>query len=399
MPKVLSPRALRPGLAGVSILAGVVLFAAPAPAGATPFTVATEQLVVQLGQSRETDPASVLVGIPGPVPELLPGQRWSTDLPTVEAAEVETELSKTPGVNYVSPVQEVEAAGLVVPDNPCYNETCGPTKPVTVENPFAGAGATIVHPNGQSDLWAVHASQAWGITTGSAGVLVAVLDTGVDPNQPQLKGRVIVGPDVCLDDRPLCASPYDNNGHGTFVTGIIAAADNDGIGIASLGWDTKVIDIKVLDDSGAGNSMDEATGIYDAVAAGARVINLSLQNQPCNENPSDCGPTRTKKKRLSTLSRTGSWWWQRPGTTPRALRTNRSTRRRTRACCRSRPAPTREPLIRSTVVPTWISLSTEMLPISRHPGSTSCLRGTTAIMRWTVVPRWLLRMCRLRRRS
>jgi subtilisin family serine protease len=295
LPKVLSPRALRPGLAGVSILAGVVLFAAPAPAGATPFTVATEQLVVQLGQSRETDPASVLVGIPGPVPDLLPGQRWSTDLPTVEAAEVETELSKTPGVNYVSPVQEVEAAGLVVPDNPCYNETCGPTKPVTVENPFAGAGATIVHPNGQSDLWAVHASQAWGITTGSAGVLVAVLDTGVDPNQPQLKGRVIVGPDVCLDDRPLCASPYDNNGHGTFVTGIIAAADNDGIGIASLGWDTKVIDIKVLDDSGAGNSMDEATGIYDAVAAGARVINLSLQNQPCNENPSDCGPNQDEE--------------------------------------------------------------------------------------------------------
>ena len=48
-------------------------------------------------------------------------------------------------------------------------------------------------------------SQAWGITTGSAGDLVAVLDTGVDPNQPQLKGKVIIGPDVCADDRPSVA--------------------------------------------------------------------------------------------------------------------------------------------------------------------------------------------------
>jgi subtilisin family serine protease len=294
--KVLSRRVLRAGLAGVSILAGVVLFASPAPAGATPHTVATEQLVVQLDQKDEMDPSSILTGLPGPVPQLLPGQRWSTDLPTVEAAYVQDHLSRAAGVNYVSPVEEVQAAGLVVPDNPCYNETCGPTKPVTVENPNAGAGATIVHPNGQSDLWAVHASQAWGFTTGSANDLVAVLDTGVDPNQPQLKGKVIVGPDVCVDDRPLCASPYDNNGHGTFVTGIIAATDNDGLGIASLGWDTKVIDIKVLDDTGAGNSMDEATGIYDAVAAGAKVINLSLQNQPCNENASDCGPNQDEEQ-------------------------------------------------------------------------------------------------------
>ena len=69
------------------------------------------------------------------------------------------------------------------------------------------------------------------------------------------------GPDVCADDRPRCASPGDNNGHGTFVTGLIAASTNDGTGIASLGWATRVIDIKVLDDDGQGNTMDEATGI------------------------------------------------------------------------------------------------------------------------------------------
>jgi subtilisin family serine protease len=294
LPKLLSRGATQCGLVGLTLLAGVALFASPAPAGATPYNVATEQIVVQLGQSALRNPASLLSGLPGAVPQVLPGQRWSTDLPDAEAADVEMELSRQAGVNYVSPVQAVEAADLV-PNNPCYDQTCGPTKPVTVENPFAGAGATIVHPNGQTDLWAVHAATAWGITTGSPNDLVAVLDTGVDPNQPQLKGKVIIGPDVCADDRPLCASPYDKNGHGTFVTGIIAAATNDGIGIAGLGWNTKVIDIKVLDDTGSGNSMDEATGIYDAVSAGAKVINLSLESEPCNVDPSDCGPNQDEE--------------------------------------------------------------------------------------------------------
>ena len=60
--------------------------------------------------------------------------------------------------------------------------------------------------------------------------------------------------------------------------------------MASLGWETRALDIKVLDDQGNGNTMDEATGIYDAVAAGARVINLSLTNEPCSMAPTDCGP-------------------------------------------------------------------------------------------------------------
>jgi len=237
----------------------------------------------------------VLARLPGPVPQLLPGRRWSTDLPAVEAAAVSAELSSAPGVDYVSSVGEVSAAG-VVPNNPCYSASCGPTQPVVVEDPALGAGMTIVHPDGQTDMWAVDASQAWGITKGSSHIVVAVLDTGVDPVQRQLVGKVIVGPDVCKDDMPLCATPYDHNGHGTFVTGLIAAATNDGIGIAGLGWNTMVLDIKVLDDNGNGNTMDEATGIYDAVAAGARVINLSSTNEPCSANASSCGPNEDQEQ-------------------------------------------------------------------------------------------------------
>ncbi|MGC8626427.1 MAG: S8 family serine peptidase [Acidimicrobiales bacterium] len=269
-------------------LGAVVLFASPAPKGATAYKVVSEQLVVQLSSREEAHPASVLEDLPGGTPQLLPGHRWSMDLPAEEAAAVEAQLSAERGVNYVSPVQAVHAA--LVPNNPCYDSTCGPTSPVIVENPSAGPGATIVHPNGQTDLWNINAPEAWSITTGSPNVLVAVLDSGVDAAHPQLVGKVVIGPDVCRADDPLCASPNDNYHHGTAVAGIIAAATNDGIGMAGLGWDTKVLSIKVLDDEGDGNTMDVATGIYDAVNAGARVINMSFSNEPCSTSPSDCGP-------------------------------------------------------------------------------------------------------------
>ena|GEM_PF-1348020 len=290
-------------LAGLAGVLSVSWFASPAPAGAASYHVANERLVIQLSVRAESDPASLLVGLPGPVPELLPGRRWAVEVPAAEAGALEQRLSFAKGVDYVSSVAPVQAASVVlpnaseehatagvVPNNPCYDHSCGPTKPVVVEDPALGAGMTIVHPNGQTDFWAVGASTAWGVTKGSPSDLVAVLDTGVSAHQVQLDGKVIVGPDVCRRDRPLCKSPYDQNGHGTFVSGLIAAATNDGIGIAGLGWDTKVLDIKVLDDSGNGNTMDEATGIYDAVDAGAKVINLSSTNEPCTVNSSACGP-------------------------------------------------------------------------------------------------------------
>ena len=279
----------RAWLAGAAFLGCAAILAGPAPAGASVFHAATEALIIQLGRSAEERPASLLSDLPGPVPQLLPGRRWVTQLPDLEAAAVEDELASRHGVDYVSPVAAVRAAG-VVPDNPCYDASCGPSKPVIVEDPALGPGMTIVHPNGQTDMWAVGASQAWAVTKGSSKVIVAVLDTGVDPDQVQLEHRVIVGPDVCADDRPLCKSPYDQNGHGTFVSGLISAATNDGVGIAGLGWNTRVYDVKVLDDSGNGNTMDEATGIYDAVNYGAKVINLSSTNAPCSVDPTACGP-------------------------------------------------------------------------------------------------------------
>ena len=119
----------------------------------------------------------------------------------------------------------------------------------------------------------IQADKAWDITTGDPDILVAVVDTGADMSHPDLQGKVVAGWDFVNDD----ADPSDDNGHGTHVTGIIAAVTNNGIGIAGVGYNTRVLAVKVLSSSGAGYYSKVAQGITYAADHGARVINLSLR--------------------------------------------------------------------------------------------------------------------------
>jgi subtilisin family serine protease len=283
------------------VVATCALLASPAPAGATAYRVATEEIVFQLPPASEADAAALIAELPGRLPQPQPADRWSTTLPLVEAAFAERILSRPGGADYVSPVGQVHAtSAAVVPDNPCYSSQCGPLRPVVVDNPEVGANATTVHPNGQTDLWpsAINAPAAWAVTKGSPNIVVAVLDTGTDYYHQQLTDKVIVAPPVCKADLEDCSSAMDYNGHGTFVAGIIAADTNDGVGIAGLGWNTKVLDVKVLGDDGHGNTLDEANGIYAAVDDGARVINISSSNSPCGPTvaPIDCGPNTDQER-------------------------------------------------------------------------------------------------------
>lgn len=105
----------------------------------------------------------------------------------------------------------------------------------------------------------------------ATGVLVAVLDSGVDADHPDLRGAIQVGPDF------NSGSPgVDLNGHGTNVAGIIAAIGDNGTGIEGAAPGATVLSLRVLDAQGQGNTLQVAKGIDAAVAAGARVINISL---------------------------------------------------------------------------------------------------------------------------
>ncbi len=155
-----------------------------------------------------------------------------------------------------------------------------------------------------SYLSLIQAPQAWDVTTGSSSVIVAVLDSGIDITQPDIAGSVWTNPlevldgrdddnDGCVDDLhgcnfvapasadPSCANSSgpsidDDNGHGTFVSGIIAGTANNNLGISGVAPGVKILPVKILDCKGGGTAADAAKGILYAAKVGARVANISF---------------------------------------------------------------------------------------------------------------------------
>ncbi len=131
----------------------------------------------------------------------------------------------------------------------------------------------------QWGLEMVHAQEAWPTSTG-VGAVVAVIDTGVQRDHPDLGGRLVGGFDYVGDD-PIeggdeDSDPTDGNGHGTHVTGIVVANRDNSEGITGVAPGARVMPIRVLDDNGEGYADDTIKGIDYAIDHGAHVINLSL---------------------------------------------------------------------------------------------------------------------------
>ena len=114
----------------------------------------------------------------------------------------------------------------------------------------------------------------WDITKGIDDTVIAVVDTGVDLDHPDLRKRLTNGYNV-IEDNDF---PDDDNGHGTHVSGIIASETNNREGVAGITWYNKIMPIKAVGVEGYGTSFDIAKGIIWAVDHGADVINMSLGN-------------------------------------------------------------------------------------------------------------------------
>src|SRR5579862_1492614 len=105
-------------------------------------------------------------------------------------------------------------------------------------------------------LQRISAPEAWAITKGSPTVLVAVLDTGADFTHQDLVGQIV-------DSHNFVGSgpATDGNGHGTHTAGTVAAKTDNGIGVASLGYNTRLLIGKVVDNTGQGDALTVAEGI------------------------------------------------------------------------------------------------------------------------------------------
>jgi subtilisin family serine protease len=154
-----------------------------------------------------------------------------------------------------------------------------PCAPVSTSYESGGAPSTSF-PNDpllgkQWGLKQINAAGAWAHGALGAGAVIAVVDTGVDLNHPDLKDRLVPGADL-VSGQACTPGAQDLNGHGTHVAGIAAASTNNGIGGAGTAPLAKIMPVRVLDAAGSGSTTDIAAGIRYAADNGAQVVNLSL---------------------------------------------------------------------------------------------------------------------------
>ncbi len=118
----------------------------------------------------------------------------------------------------------------------------------------------------------VDAERAWDVTTGNSNIVIAILDTGIDLDHPDLQSGIINGYDFVNND----SNANDGNMHGTACASIAAGRSNNGIGVAGVCWDCSLMPVKVLSDQGYGDFDDIINGVVWASDNGAHVISMSL---------------------------------------------------------------------------------------------------------------------------
>ncbi|MDP9245220.1 MAG: S8 family serine peptidase, partial [Chloroflexota bacterium] len=242
-----------------------------------------------LDRSVSAPATTPLIGVPGPEPRLL--VRFAA---TASSADRERAIASVGGtVDRV--LADIGVTRIAVP-NGATEDASGLTAlrlsrdaaVVSVEPD--SSGSVQFAPNdaywlsdpsfgvGQWGLRAASVDKAWDFVRGSPLITVAVIDTGIDANHPDLLGVALPGVTFVSSPDPSCTpgSSIDDNGHGTHVAGVIAANANNGPGIAGVAFGVRILPVKALDCTGAGLLSDVASGVIWATDHGARIINISL---------------------------------------------------------------------------------------------------------------------------
>lgn len=200
------------------------------------------------------------------------------DITVQEALEI---YRNDPDVEYAEPNYYRQATAI--PNDTYFAQSYG----------LHNTGQSVDGTSGTADA-DIDAPAAWDINTGSSSVVVAVIDSGVDYNHPDLSANIWtntgeIGTNGIDDDGNGYVDdvrgwdfvdgdndPVDPDGHGTHVAGIIAAVGNNSTGVAGVSWTAKIMVLKVMNAFGFNTTSDEISAIEYATAKGAHVINLSL---------------------------------------------------------------------------------------------------------------------------
>ena len=254
-----------------AVAAAVALSAAPA--AAAPY-VGERVLVRYDSDASPAERADVQRDSGTAHDETLPGGARVLDIEDGESvAATVRELERDPDVEYAVPDYRIHSAQSPAPFLPNDPGRGGTGNWLDLQWNFAGP-------------FGVNAPQAWAYTRqakapGGRGAVVAVIDSGVAYRNsgrfrraPDLYRKRWTRPyDFIEDDRV----PLDEDGHGTHVTGTIAQATNNKIGVTGLAYGVKIMPLRVLDENGDGDGSDLVSALRYAARNGADVINMSVE--------------------------------------------------------------------------------------------------------------------------
>jgi subtilisin family serine protease len=202
------------------------------------------------------------------------------DMPVNDALDI---FRNDPNVEWAEPNYIRRAMALSPPDDPFF----------THQWPLQNTGQTVNNTPGTGNA-DIDALEAWETTTDCSNVIIAIIDSGIDLNHPDIKNNLwtnpgeIAGNGIDDDQNGFIDDLHgwnfvddnndvsDSNDHGTHVAGVIAAQGNNRVGITGVCWSAKLMILKFLNTSGTGNTSDEISAIEYAIANHAKIINASF---------------------------------------------------------------------------------------------------------------------------